>query len=159
MKKRKDNLLVEEKYMYFEDYIVGTEYELPDVVLSREEIIEFAEKYDPRPFHIDEQEAKKTMFGDIIASEYHSFLAISANWVRTRIDEEGLICGMNIVSCSWLKPVYPDQRLKCKAILSGKKDTGKPTASHGFYTLVGSNEDGEKVVEIEVKVLLKKRGY
>ncbi len=55
----------------YEEYVVGEKIELGSYLLEREEVIEFAKKWDPVPFHINEEAAKKSMFGGLTASGAH----------------------------------------------------------------------------------------
>lgn len=62
---------------YFEDIEVGARVEVGRHVVSREEIVRFAEQWDPQPFHIDEEAAKDSVFGGLSASSCHTY-SISA---------------------------------------------------------------------------------
>ena len=57
---------------YFEDYVVGSVHEFGAITVTEEEVIDFAKRFDPETFHIDPQGAKKTRFGGIIASGWHT---------------------------------------------------------------------------------------
>ncbi len=57
---------------YFEDFVVGSSISLGSHQFTEEEIIEFAKKFDPQPFHIDREAAKDSIFGGIIASGWHT---------------------------------------------------------------------------------------
>jgi len=57
---------------YFEDLVVGSETEFGAYAVTREEVIEFARKYDPQPFHLSDEAAAKTHFGRIAASGWHT---------------------------------------------------------------------------------------
>ncbi|MEE3280124.1 MAG: MaoC/PaaZ C-terminal domain-containing protein, partial [Pseudomonadota bacterium] len=57
---------------YFEDYEAGRVYELGSVQVELAEVVEFATRYDPQYFHIDESRAKESIYGGIIASGWHT---------------------------------------------------------------------------------------
>ena len=57
---------------YFEDVEVGATTVFGDYDVTREEVLEFARKYDPQPFHLSDEEAAKTHFGRIAASGWHT---------------------------------------------------------------------------------------
>lgn len=57
--------------LYAEDFAVGDEFEFGSHTVTKEEIVEFGEKYDPQPFHVDEEAAKESMFGGLVASGWH----------------------------------------------------------------------------------------
>ena len=56
------------KERYFEDYRTGEVFEIGDYLITREEIVDFASRYDPQPFHVDEAAARDSIFGGLIAS-------------------------------------------------------------------------------------------
>ena len=58
--------------IYFDDFAVGQIIKLGSYTVTKEEIIEFALKFDPQPFHIDEVAAAKTIYGGLIASGWHT---------------------------------------------------------------------------------------
>ena len=58
--------------IYFEDLVIGVEREFGHYDVTREEVLEFARKYDPQPFHLSDEEAAKTHFGRIAASGWHT---------------------------------------------------------------------------------------
>ena len=57
---------------YFEDMHVGQQTDLGEHTFTEEEIIKFAKKYDPQPFHIDVEKARRSHFGNLIASGWHT---------------------------------------------------------------------------------------
>lgn len=89
-----------------EDLIVGEEKTSNLIRISKEEIIAFARKSDPQPFHINEEAAKKTMFGGLIVSETHTL----AYW--RKMDDEingdiAYICGLEHESARLITPCDP----------------------------------------------------
>lgn len=143
--------------MYFEDYEVGQEFDFGELVLTKEDIVGFAEKYDPRPFHVDEEGGKESAFGDIIASGFQTILIPYSRWVKEQIDWEGLVAGMGIESCSWLKPIYAGDKIISKAKIIDKVDTGHPKHSIMKYQLITENDQGQITMEIIIKALVKKK--
>src|SRR5437879_13906342 len=94
--------------IYFEDLQVGAETEFGSYEVTREEVIEFARKYDPQPFHISDEAAAKTHFGRIAASGWHTAAMVMAVIARKVVAEEQAGLGSpGIDELRWLKPVYP----------------------------------------------------
>lgn len=93
--------------IYFEDFKVGHTHELGAVEVTEAEIIDFAIRYDPQPFHLDVEAAKDSPFGGLIASGWHT----SALYMRLLAD--GLLNGSSSQGASgieelrWLAPVRP----------------------------------------------------
>ncbi|MBQ1273008.1 MAG: MaoC family dehydratase N-terminal domain-containing protein [Clostridia bacterium] len=91
--------------MYLDDITVGTKLELPAVSVDREEMIDFSEKYDPFPLHVNEAYAKTTRFGDLIAPGLFSFLLVWKQFVKQGWIGEDLVAG-KATKIEWHKPVF-----------------------------------------------------
>ena len=61
------------KPFYYDDYVVGHEHPCASYTVERDEVIEFAQKWDPQPWHIDEDQAKASFFGGLTACSAHIF--------------------------------------------------------------------------------------
>lgn len=140
--------------MYFEEYQLGTKYELPPVSLTEEEIIDFALEYDPRDIHIDEEKAKKSRFGGIIASGFHTLIACWAPWVKTKIDADHLISGMQLNEVKWLQPVYPGDELKGVIEIVDLKEHSNGKTGAVTYRLLVHNQKKEKTLDMSAIALV-----
>ena len=98
--------------LYWEDMEVGTDSLLGHYDVTREEVLEFARKYDPQPFHLSDEAAAKTHFGKIAASGWHTAAMTMRVIVNalTREPQAGL-GSPGVDELRWLKPVYPGDRL------------------------------------------------
>ena len=108
--------------IYFEDIEVGRETSFGRYAVTREEVIEFATKYDPQPFHLDDEAAAQTYFGRLSASGWHScamMMRMMADNMKD-IDQAGL-GSPGIDELRWLKPVYLGDVLRCEAEVIDKK--------------------------------------
>ena len=108
--------------IYFEDLEVGAETEFGSYEVTREEVIEFARKYDPQPFHLSDEAAAKTHFGRIAASGWHTCamtMAVIARYVVG--DEQAGLGSPGVDELRWLKPVYPGDTLTCAARSSKRR--------------------------------------
>ena len=114
--------------IYFEDLVVGAESEFGKYEVTREEVIEFATKYDPQPFHLSDEAAAKTHFGRIAASGWHTAAMTMAVIARAVVDEEQAGLGSpGIDDLRWLKPVYPGDTLTVRGrILEKTPSRSKP---------------------------------
>lgn len=92
--------------MYLDDIKIGTQIDLPPVVIDRERMIEFAKLYDPLPMHYDEAYAKTTRFGKLFAPGVMSFMAVWSKFAEMQIFGDALIAGKS-TKIEWLKPVFP----------------------------------------------------
>lgn len=98
------------------DFILGKKFDLGATVLSEAEIIDFAKAFDPLDFHIDKAVAEKSIFRGIIASGPHVFNKIHrTKWIP--LFGHTVICGLEVSSWKFLKPVYPDQNVKASVTI------------------------------------------
>src|SRR4028118_266338 len=113
---------------YFEDLSVGDQTEFGHYDVSREEVLEFARKYDPQPFHLSDEAAAKTHFGRMAASGWHTCamtMAVIARFVVK--DEQAGLGSPGVDELRWLKPVYPGDRLTVRGkILEANPSRSKP---------------------------------
>ena len=133
--------------LYFEDLTLGRVFELGAVEVSADEIIEFATRFDPQPFHIDPVAAADTMFGGIIASGWHT----CSMCMRLLVD--GLLSGSTSLGSPgmeqirWLAPVRPGDRLTARSTVEDTRpSSSKP--DRGTVTLLTEmhNQDGVVVM-------------
>lgn len=109
---------------YYEDMIVGTVTRSSRTYkVTREEVIEFASKYDPQPFHLDDEAAAKTHFGRLSASGWHTGAMAMRMMVETWKDLEPTagLGSPGIDELRWMKPVFPGDELRVEMELIGKR--------------------------------------
>lgn len=103
--------------MYLDDLHIGMEVDLPHVNVELERMLDFARLYDPIPLHLDEEYAKKTQFGGLIAPGVMTFMSVWAEFVKLGLFGSELIAGKS-TKIEWFKPVYAGDTLKGKARIS-----------------------------------------
>ena len=97
---------------YFEDVRVGEAGVLGSRTIGEAEIVAFARKYDPQPFHTDPEAARSSFFGGLIASGWHTCALMMRMSVEAMQREEMAGVGSpGIDSCRWLRPVRPGDTL------------------------------------------------
>ena len=97
---------------YFEDVQVGEKASLGTHTVTEEEILAFARRYDPQPFHIDAEAAKRSIFGGLIASGWHTCAIMMKMTVEADRKSRAVTTGSpGVDSCRWLKPVRPGDTL------------------------------------------------
>ncbi len=107
--------------LYFEDLVVGHKSAFGRYVVTRTEVLEFAQKYDPQPFHLSDEAAAETHFGRLAASGWHT----AAMMMRMLVENMSVIQQAGLGSpgldeVRWLKPVYPDDTLRLETELLDK---------------------------------------
>ena len=107
--------------MYFEDLEPGTTSSFGRYAVTREEVIEFARKYDPQPFHLSDEAAAQTHFGRISASGWHTCAMVMRMMVDNISERKQAGLGSpGLDELRWLKPVYPGDTLRVETRLIDK---------------------------------------
>ena len=145
--------------IYFEDLEIGAETVFGTYDVTREEVIEFARKYDPQPFHLSDEAAAKTHFGRIAASGWHTTAMTMAVIARAVVAEEQAGLGSpGIDELRWLKPVYPGDRITVRGtILDKTPSRSKPDIGSFRTQTVVTNQDGVDVMRFTSIVLIRRR--
>ncbi len=91
--------------MYFEEFILGSETPIAPAVINKNDMLDFANKYDNIPLHTDEEYAKSTLFGGLIAPGVMSFMSVWAKYLEKDLAGKELIAGKS-TKIEWIKPVY-----------------------------------------------------
>jgi acyl dehydratase len=112
---------------WFEDYQPGTTHELGGTVVTEEEILEFARRFDPQSFHVDREAAAHSQFGGLIASGWHTGSLMMRILVDHFISHNASLGSPGMDEIRWLKPVRPGDTLRVRAtVLEAKRSRSKP---------------------------------
>ena len=147
------------RMIYFEDLVVGAETYFGSYEVTREEVIEFARKYDPQPFHLSDEEAAKTHFGRLAASGWHTAAMVMAVIARHVVDEEQAGLGSpGIDELRWMKPVYPGDTLHVRGrIIVKTPSRSKPWMGSFQSQTTVTNQDDIPVMRFKPIVLIRRR--
>lgn len=145
--------------IYFEDIEIGRETEFGRYEVTREEVLEFARKYDPQPFHLSDEAAAKTHFGRLAASGWHTCAMTMAVIARRVMDEEQAGLGSpGVDELRWLKPVYPgDTLIVTGRTLEKTPSRSKPDIGSFRTETTVTNQDGVPVMRFTSIVLIRRR--
>ena len=145
--------------IYFEDLEIGAETEFGSYAVTREEVLEFARKYDPQPFHLSEEAAAKTHFGRIAASGWHTCAMAMAVIARKVVAEEQAGLGSpGVDELRWLKPVYPGDTITVRSTLVDKTPSRSKPDIGSFRSLTTvTNQDDVAVLTFTSIVLIRRR--
>lgn len=145
--------------IYFEDLHEGDETDFGDYRVTREEVIEFARKYDPQPFHLSDEEAAKTHFGRIAASGWHTGAMTMAVLARHSVEHRFAGLGSpGIDELRWKKPVYPGDTLTVSGkIVETRASRSKPDIGSYRTEMKVTNQDGVPVMTFTSIVLIQRR--
>jgi len=145
--------------IYFEDMEIGAERVFGSYDVTRDEVLEFARKYDPQPFHLSDEAAAKTHFGRLAASGWHTCAMTMAVIARAVVDEDQAGLGSpGVDELRWLKPVYPGDRIT----IHGKIVEATPSRSKPDIGVIKSentitNQDDVPVMRFTSIVLMRRR--
>ena len=130
--------------MYFDELKLGMAVETAPAVIKKEKMMEFARDYDNIPLHTDEEYAKSTPFGALIAPGVMSFMSVWAKYLDVNFFEDSLLAGKS-TKIEWLKPVYADDVLTGEATIT---NLVKRNAKNGLVevTIKAYNQNGELVL-------------
>jgi acyl dehydratase len=147
------------RMIYFEDLVVGTETEFGSYEVTRDEILDFARKYDPQPFHLSDEEAAKTHFGRLAASGWHTCAMTMAVIARYAVGHQQAGLGSpGIDELRWRKPVYPGDTLNVRGTIVDKTPSRSRPEMGSFRTeTIVSNQDGAPVLTFTSIVLIARR--
>lgn len=136
--------------IHWEDLQAGSVRELGTTSVTVEEIKEFAGKYDPQPFHLDEEAGRGSLFGGLCASGWHTCALAMRLTVDNMLRHSTSLGSPGLESLKWLKPVYPGDVLSLRHTilesrgLRKRPDTGLVRSRWEMF-----NQDGERVLEME----------
>ncbi|MCP5267363.1 MAG: MaoC family dehydratase [Burkholderiaceae bacterium] len=112
---------------WFEDYLEGETAEFGDHQVSEEEIVAFARRYDPQPFHVDADAARRSPFGGLIASGWMTCSIAMRMLVEHFISEHASMGSPGLDSLRWPAPVRPGDRLRVRVtVLESRPSRSKP---------------------------------
>ena len=145
--------------IYLDDLEVGQETHFGSYEVTREEVIEFARKYDPQPFHLSDEAAAKTHFGRLAASGWHTCAMAMALIARKVVKEEQAGLGSpGVDELRWLKPVYPGDTLSVTSkIVEVRPSRSKPEIGSFRSATTVSNQHREPVLTFTSIVLMRRR--
>jgi acyl dehydratase len=144
---------------YFEDLEVGAETYFGSYDVTREEVLEFAHKYDPQPFHVSDEEAAKTHFGRIAASGWHTCAMTMAVLARYSVTHAQAGLGSpGIDELRWRKPVYPGDTLHVRGKIVEKTPSRSRPEMGSFRTeMTVTNQNDAQVMTFTSIVLIGRR--
>lgn len=141
--------------MYFDDLQLGMTVEIAPAVIEKGKMIAFAQDYDNIPLHTDEEYAKGTPFGKLIAPGVMSFMSVWAKYLEVDFFGEELLAGKS-TKIEWLKPVFADDVLTGKGTIT---NLVRRSVRNGLaeITIEAYNQHGELVLTDVTEAIVKCR--
>lgn len=129
---------------YFEDIEVGNKASFGSYEVTRDEVIAFAQKYDPQPFHLSDEAAATTHFGRLSASGWHTCaMTMSMVVENLKAHQQAGLGSPGIDELRWLRPVYPGDTLRCESeVLDKRVSESRPEMGifHSRMTVLNQND-------------------
>ena len=144
--------------VYFEDVAVGEVTRFGRYQVTREEIVDFARRFDPQPFHLDEEAGRRSHFGGLIASGWHTgsmFIRMVADHMTPRAATQG---ALGFDDLKWLKPVRPGDTLSMESTVTEKTES-RSRPDRGVVKILSRvlNQRGEAVMSLTSLVIFLRR--
>lgn len=144
---------------FLDDMNVGDRAAFGSYAVTREDVIDFASKYDPQPFHLDDAAAAATYFGRLSASGWHTCAMTMRMMVENlTVGGQASLGSPGIDQIRWLKPVYPGDTLRVETVITEiRPSRSKPDIGTVHNDITVFNQSGEPVMTMKSIGLLKRR--
>lgn len=144
---------------YFEDVVVGSVARFGDYAVTRDEVVDFARRYDPQPFHLDDAAAAQTHFGRLAASGWHTAAMTMAMIVARMADTaEASLGSPGLDELKWLRPVYPGDRLSAESeVIDARVSASRPEMGIVKTRTTTFNQDGVAVMTFVANGMIRTR--
>jgi acyl dehydratase len=135
---------------YFEDFHAGQEIDLGTCTVTEDEIIEFASRFDPQPFHVDVDAAARSIYGGVIASGWHTCSMMMRMVVDGLMAKSSSMGSPGLDGVRWLAPVRAGDTLNVRYLTTQvKASNSKPDRGVVWSKWVAINQHGETVCTVE----------
>ena len=144
---------------YFEDIFEGEPLHCKKLAFTQKDIIEFAKRFDPQPFHTDEIAAKESIFGGLVASSLHTISACTRNVVEAQ-GEVAILSGVGMYEAKMFNPVRPKDVLSIEAWWTDlRRSKSKPDFGFAGIKCKVINQKGEPVIEYGYRYIIACRNW
>ncbi|HWK34765.1 MaoC family dehydratase [Sphingomonas sp.] len=135
---------------YWEDIEVGDRASFGHYEVTHDEVVDFARRYDPQPFHLSDEGAADTHFGRLAASGWHTCamtMAMNVAHMQADAGESAALGAAGIDELRWLKPVYPGDVLRCESeIVDTRASNSRPDMGSARSKMTVLNQDDVPVM-------------
>lgn len=144
---------------HFEDLEIGARASFGRYEVTREEVTEFAAKYDPQPFHLDDEAAAATHFGRLSASGWHTCAMTMRMLVENMHSAKQAGLGSpGIDELRWRRPVFPGDTLRCESeVIDKRRSKSRPEMGLFKSRIQVFNQSDDVVLEMVSNGLIRVR--
>lgn len=150
---------LEDGRRYLEDFEAGQTQTYGAYTLSADEMVAFAEQFDPQPMHSDPERAQETRYGSLIASGWHTTcIAMRLAVLEGYLQDLAVVAGVGVENLRWTAPVRPGDTLTVREEILGAEPTeGDPGLGLLRIEIVVLNGDGDEVMSMDWIDLVERR--
>ena len=135
---------------YFEDYVAGTVHEFGSIKVEQDEVISFARRFDPQVFHVDPEGARKTVFGGLIASGWHTGSMTMRLFADHYLSKVASLGSPGVSDLRWTQPVRPGDELWIRVtVLEAHRSNSKPDRGIVRSLIETLNQEQKVVMSME----------
>lgn len=129
----------------YEDMVPGRVFELGEVTTERDAMLEFARRYDPQPFHVDDAAAQRSIFGRLAASGWYTVGVWMRRYVEVVLADSTSMGSPGGTELAWPAPVFAGDVLRCRLeVLDARRSASRP--GMGIVTIRALAHRGEVCV-------------
>ena len=143
---------------FLDDLEVGERFSTRAATLSEEDILDFARRFDPQPFHVDREAASRSIYGGLIASGFHTASLVFRLFIELGLFTESSMGSPGADELLWRAPVRPGDSLRTEVeVLEVRPSSTKPDRGIARLRYRGFNQRDEEVIRFTVNQLLKRK--
>ena len=143
---------------YLEDFAVGQTFVSGRLRIDGERALAFAAEFDPQPFHLDEAAARRSIFGGLTASGWHTAALTMRLLVESELEPAGGIIGAGLDECRWPRPVHPGDELRVECeVIEVRPSKSRPQQGLIKLRTATLNQDDEVVLLHVVNLVVLRR--
>jgi acyl dehydratase len=142
---------------YYEDIEVGDVHEFGAYEVTEEEIVNFAEQYDPQPFHVDPEGAEESAFGELVASGWHTASICMRMLVDNHLNESASAGARGVRELKWLDPVRPGDVLSVRLEVLETEPASNPRIGNVVSKLTGIANGDREVIQWTADSMFERR--
>ncbi|WP_052460869.1 MaoC family dehydratase [Microbacterium gorillae] len=131
---------------WFEDYSTGTTSSCGPLEVTQDDILDFAEKFDPQPIHLDSESAQNGPFGGLIASGWHTASLMMRLYADHYLSHPASLGGPGIDALRWVAPVRPGDELTLHTTVAASRRSKKQPEKGIVHTNVELTNQRDEVV-------------
>jgi acyl dehydratase len=143
---------------YLEDFAVGQTFGSGRLRIDKERVLAFAAEFDPQPFHLDEAAARRSIFGGLAASGWHTAAVTMRLMIETELKPAGGYVGAGLDECRWPRPVRPGDELRVECeVIEVRPSKSRPEQGLIKLRTTTLNQDDEPVLVHVVNLVVLRR--